>query len=266
MSLSQSIFRRLGVAIVASTAATASFAVQASAADKVMVILDASLSMNQVLDNRRTQSDTRFEAATNALRGAWRDMAANATEVGLIMLGHKFPTSCGHVETLIRPEAATRGGFRRATRNLAPLGKAPLGLAMRQAAYEMAFDSASSDVIVITDGRGICNPGSSSSSADKIAKIYSDASRGEGHSFTVHVLHVGGGRVNRSMLRSLASDTGGRYRSVETQSDLKAELDDMLRLTSNTTTTFPTPPAKMPKILSDGTIVLSPGTYTIQVN
>ena len=182
----------------------------------VLLILDASGSMNA----RMPEGRTRFEAA----RAAIGDMLAKLPDrvrVGLRVYGHQSKTAAKNCEDteLVVP-------FGGATQNRAPMlarlgdlqaqGYTPITLSLQRAAEDIAKEpTAERMVVLVSDGRETCN-------ADPcaVAKALAAANA----KLVVHTVGLGVDAAARTQLQCIASVARGTYFDATTSGELLQRL------------------------------------------
>ncbi len=137
-------------------------------------------------------------------------------ELGLITYGHRRKGDCGDIEMLVPPGAGTRDAISSAIKSLDPKGKTPLSAAVIQAADVLRIEENASTVILVSDGRETCD-------LDPCA-VGSEL-EDRGIDFTTHVIGFDVGEENdREQLRCLAENTGGKFLTASTASELTQAL------------------------------------------
>lgn len=122
----------------------------AKAADRAIVILDASGSMWAQIDGR-----PKLEIARKSLRTALQSVPADA-EIGFMAYGHREKGSCQDIELIVPPQAGSASAIVQAADSMKFLGKTPLTDAVRSAAEALKYTEDKARVILITDGLETC--------------------------------------------------------------------------------------------------------------
>ena len=122
----------------------------AKAADRAIVILDASGSMWAQIDGR-----PKLEIARKSLRTALQSVPADA-EIGFMAYGHREKGSCQDIELIVPPQAGAASAIVQAADSMKFLGKTPLTDAVRSAAEALKYTEDKARVILITDGLETC--------------------------------------------------------------------------------------------------------------
>lgn len=120
----------------------------------ILIIFDASLSMNEKLEHQ----DQKIDAAKKVLETALSRIPPDV-KVGLRVFGHTaFPDSCHASALLVPPGVGNRGSIIKRIRRIIPTGMTPLTFALQQAAENDLRDiEGRKTIILITDGNDTCN-------------------------------------------------------------------------------------------------------------
>ena len=171
-------------------------AVAAHAAERAIIVLDASGSMWGQIDGK-----TKLEIARQTLKNVLQTVPADM-ELGLMAYGHRTKGSCSDIELVVPPAAGTASAISAAADQMKFLGKTPLSAAVKKAAEDLKYTEEKSTVILITDGIETCN-------ADPCAlgKELEQA----GVDFTAHVIGFGLTEEEGKQVACLAENTGGKY-------------------------------------------------------
>ena len=149
-------------------------------ADKAMLVLDASGSMNAQIGGK-----TKLQIAREVVDGLVEGWP-QATELGMIAYGHREKDNCGDIQTLVKPASDAWPAIKAAVGDIAAKGKTPITEAVRAAAKELGSEEGKATVILVSDGLETCNADPCAAAAE-LEK--------SGVDFTVHV--VGFGKFNR---------------------------------------------------------------------
>lgn len=210
-------------------AAALALAMPAVAAEKTIIVLDASGSMWAQVDGK-----SRIDIARETLRDVLKGVPPGL-ELGFMAYGHREKGNCGDIELLVEPGAGTSQAILDAADAITPKGKTPLSAAVRLAAEDLQYTEEKARVILITDGLETCN-------VDPCALGKELESKGV--DFTADVVGFGLSAEEGKQVACLAENTGGRYFSA---SDA-ASLVKALTTTVAETVTAPEPkPAPAPK-------------------
>lgn len=184
----------------------------ASAAEKTIIILDASGSMWGKIDGK-----PKLEIARQTLRSVLQSVPAD-TELGLIAYGHREKGSCADIEMVVAPAKNTAAAINSAVGKMKFLGRTPLSAAVKRAAEELRTSEDKANVILITDGLETCK-------ADPCAVAAELKKSAIG--LTVHVVGFGLSDAEGKQVACVAENTGGKYFPA---SDAKG-LEDALKRT-----------------------------------
>lgn len=178
--------------------ALATLATPALAAERAIIVLDASGSMWGQIDG-----EAKMSIARRTLEQVMGKVPASL-ELGLIAYGHREKGSCADIELVVPagPSATTGPEITAAARALVPKGKTPLSAAVQQAAEALHYTEDKATVILITDGIETCG-------ADPCA--LGTALKEAGVDLKVHVVGFGLSKAEGKQVACLAENTGGRY-------------------------------------------------------
>ncbi len=193
--------------ILAAAVTCTSYAIgsQAAAAERTIIVLDASGSMWGQISGK-----TKIEIARETLDTVLQSVPADR-ELGLIAYGHRQKGKCDDIELLIPAAAGTGAAIASAANGLKPKGKTPLSASVKQAAEALRYTEDKATVILITDGLETCN-------ADPCA--LGSELESTGVDFTAHVVGFGLSEEDGRKLACLAENTGGKYFQAENAADL----------------------------------------------
>ncbi|MEW6629829.1 MAG: VWA domain-containing protein [Pseudomonadota bacterium] len=198
------------------------------AANKVIVILDASGSMWAQIDGK-----PKLEIARQSLRNVLQSVPAD-DQIGFMAYGHRTKGSCDDIELIVPPQAGSAGAISAAADSLKFQGKTPLTAAVKQAAEALKYTEDKATVVLITDGLESCGGDPCALGKELKAK---------GVDFTADVVGFGLSADEGRQIACLAENTGGKYIQV---SDEKA-LGEALVETVAAPTPAPAPaPAPQP--------------------
>ena len=197
---------RLFAGLVAVTA----LAVPALAADKAMIILDASGSMWAQINGV-----SRIEMARDSLKQVLAGVPSDL-ELGFMAYGHRSKGDCNDIETLVEPAAGTADSIVGAAMALNPKGKTPLSAAVKRAAEQLKYTENKATVVLITDGIETCD-------ADPCALATELAK--DGVDFKVNVVGFGLSQADGAKVKCLADNTHGTYFSADDADGLKNAID-----------------------------------------
>jgi len=200
--------RRLTLAIALSFAATT-----ASAAENVILVLDASGSMwGQI------SGTSKIEIAREAVASLVTDWNAD-DPLGLVAYGHRRKGDCNDIETLLPLGPLDPARFLATVNGLNPKGMTPLSAAVVQAADALKIHEQKATVILVSDGEETCNLDPCAVGRELEAK---------GVDFTAHVIGFDvPNPAHQAQLRCLAENTGGRYLNARDARSLRAALSTL---------------------------------------
>lgn len=230
------------IRVVAPLLLTAFIASTASAADRAIIVLDASGSMWGQIDGK-----PKLEIARQTLKNVLKTVPADM-ELGLMAYGHREKGSCSDIELVVPPAPGTASAITAAADKMKFLGKTPLSAAVKQAAEDLKYTEEKSTVILITDGLETCN-------ADPCA--LGKELEQSGVDFTAHVVGFGLTAEEGKKVACLAENTGGKY----IQAGNETALEDALKVVVTQPEPEPTPPPEpaAPEFNFMPSAVLSPG-------
>ncbi len=182
-----------------------------TAADKAMIVLDASGSMWGQIDGEAKISIAR-RVLKDVLGGSDADLA-----LGLMAYGHRQKGQCSDIEVVLAPKAGNGAAIAAAATKLNPLGKTPLSASVQQAAELLKYTEEKATVILVTDGIETCK-------ADPCA--LGEALETAGIDFTAHVVGFGLSAVEGQQVACLAQATGGLYVQADDADALSEALTD----------------------------------------
>lgn len=210
-------------------------AATAHAADRAIIVLDASGSMWGQIGGK-----PKLEIARQTLRKVLQTVPSDM-ELGLMAYGHREKGSCEDIELVVPPAAGTANAITSAADGMKFLGKTPLSAAVKQAAEDLKYTEDKATVILITDGLETCN-------ADPCA--LGKELEQSGIDFTAHVVGFGLTAEEGKKVACLAENTGGKY----IQASDEAALEEALKVTvapppaPPTPEPQPTPPPERAKV------------------
>lgn len=181
----------------------------AAAAERAIIVLDASGSMWGQIDGR-----TKIEIARETLATVLTSVPP-ATELGLMVYGHREKGSCADIELAVPPAAGSAGAITAFVGAVNPKGKTPLSAAVRQAAEALRYAEDKATVILLTDGLETCDADPCALGAEL---------ENAGVDLTVHVVGFGLSAEEGKQVACLAENTGGRYLAAGDADQLKDAL------------------------------------------
>ncbi|NYT62588.1 VWA domain-containing protein [Alcaligenaceae bacterium] len=199
----------------AAFATAIAFSATAVAAERAMIIFDASGSMWGQIDGK-----PKHEIARQALRDVLGSVSPS-TELGLMAYGHREKGNCNDIEVLVAPAANSKDAIIRAADKLKFLGKTPLSAAVAQAAEALRYTEDKATVILITDGEETCQADPCALGAELKSK---------GVDFTAHVVGFDLTQQEGEQVACLASSTGGQYIKADDAEQLKKAMSNMVQI------------------------------------
>jgi Ca-activated chloride channel family protein len=182
----------------------------------VMVVLDASGSMNQA-----DAPGPRIDAAKRAV-GELVAALPDDARVGLTAYGTGTGSSaaekargCKDIKQLVPVERVDRAAFGRAVAGLRASGYTPIGESLRVAARGLPAEGPRS-IVLVSDGEDTCAPPPPCDVAKQLKKA--------GIDLVMHTIGFKVGAAARAQLACIASATGGSYREAASGAALGAEL------------------------------------------
>lgn len=186
-----------------------SLTASAQAADRAIIVLDASGSMWGQIDGK-----PKLEIARETLKTVLQTIPQDL-ELGLMAYGHREKGSCEDIELVVPPASGTAGTIAGAADTMKFLGKTPLSAAVKKAAEDLKYTEDKATVILITDGLETCN-------ADPCA--VGNELEQSGVDFTAHVVGFGLTAEEGRQVACLAENTGGKYIQASDAGQLKDAL------------------------------------------
>ncbi|TIQ38077.1 MAG: VWA domain-containing protein [Mesorhizobium sp.] len=179
------------------------------AANKVIIILDASGSMWAQIDGK-----PKLEIARESLRTVLQSVPAD-DEIGFMAYGHRTKGSCEDIELIVPPQAGSASAISAAADSMKFLGKTPLTAAVKQAAEALRYTEDKATVVLITDGLETC--GGDPCALGKELKE-------TGVDFTADVVGFGLTADEGKQIACLAENTGGKYIQASDEKALQQAL------------------------------------------
>jgi Ca-activated chloride channel family protein len=179
------------------------------AANKVIIILDASGSMWAQIDGK-----PKLEIARESLRTVLQSVPTD-DEIGLMAYGHREKGSCDDIQLIVPPQAGSASAISAAADSLKFLGKTPLTAAVKQAAEALKYTEDKATVVLITDGLETCG-------GDPCA--LGKELEASGVDFTADVVGFGLTADEGKQIACLADNTGGKYIQASDEKALQEAL------------------------------------------
>ncbi|ESY66241.1 MULTISPECIES: VWA domain-containing protein [Mesorhizobium] len=202
------------------------------AANKVIIILDASGSMWAQIDGK-----PKLEIARESLRTVLQSVPAD-DEIGFLAYGHREKGSCDDIQLIVPPQAGSASAITDAADSLKFLGKTPLTAAVKQAAEALKYTEDKATVVLITDGLETCG-------GDPCA--LGKELEASGVDFTADVVGFGLTADEGKQIACLADNTGGKYIQASDEKALQEALAETVAAPSPAPAPEPAPtPAPEP--------------------
>ncbi|TJV04613.1 MAG: VWA domain-containing protein [Mesorhizobium sp.] len=179
------------------------------AANKIIIILDASGSMWAQIDGK-----PKLEIARESLRTVLQSVPAD-DEIGFMAYGHREKGSCDDIQLIVPPQAGSASAITDAADSLKFLGKTPLTAAVKQAAEALKYTEDKATVVLITDGLETCG-------GDPCA--LGKELEASGVDFTADVVGFGLTADEGKQIACLADNTGGKYIQASDEKALQEAL------------------------------------------
>ncbi|MBZ9737263.1 VWA domain-containing protein [Mesorhizobium sp. CA18] len=196
------------------------------AANKVIIILDASGSMWAQIDGK-----PKLEIARESLRTVLQSVPAD-DEIGFMAYGHRTKGSCDDIELIVPPQAGSASAISSAADSMKFLGKTPLTAAVKQAAEALKYTEDKATVVLITDGLETC--GGDPCALGKELKE-------SGVDFTADVVGFGLTADEGKQIACLAENTGGKYIQASDEKALQEALVETVAAPAPAPTPAPEP-------------------------
>jgi Ca-activated chloride channel homolog len=178
------------------TAAFTALAATSAAAERVILVLDASGSMAGKINGVR-----KIDIAKDAVESLLRTIP-RGTEIGLMAYGHRRKDDCSDIQMIAPISKPDRRAMMTAVDELRPIGKTPLGQSVMQAAKKLNYTEEKATVILVSDGKENCGVDPCQLGREL---------KKQGINFRAHVIGFNLRRGQDAGLRCLAANTGGIY-------------------------------------------------------
>ena len=190
-------------------------------ATNTIIVFDASGSMwGQI------EGVSKIEIAREAFANVKDSWQASNGNIGLIAYGHNRKGDCADIELLVDPNGGSIAAVGNAIKKLKPKGKTPLSDAVRMAAEQLHYQEEKATVILFSDGIETCRADPCALSAELAI---------DGINFTAHVIGFGIAKAkDKAQLQCIADNSGGQYFDANNADDLRAALNNVAGLESET--------------------------------
>ena len=219
----------------------------------VMIVLDASGSMNQ-----DDAPGPRIDAAKQAVNQLIDGLPAS-TQVGLQVYGTgtgstdaEKAAGCADIKTLAPVAQLDAAGLKSQVSSVVASGYTPIGNALRAAADALPVEGPRS-IVLVSDGEDTCAPPAPCDVARELKQ--------HGIDLTVHTVGFKVDPVAREQLSCIAESTGGTYSDADTSAELSEALAVKVdyAITGYTLTGTPVVGDDQPSLQAP---LLTPGQYT----
>ena len=220
------------VAVAVSLLAGAAQAQTCNTADRsVLLILDASGSMNAKLPN----GETRIAVAQRAIKGVAGFVPPQA-QLSLRMYGAQSPSSrknCQdtHLAVPFGPAAASSASITAAVDSAKAQGYTPIAYSLEQAANDFPADAKERVIVMVSDGKETCR-------GDPVVAARAFAGKG----ITIHTVGFIVDTAARGQLQAIAQATGGTYFDAPVGPELPDTLKSALNACKKTVVKMPPKP------------------------
>jgi Mg-chelatase subunit ChlD len=184
--------------------------------EKAFIVFDASGSMWGKLHGK-----TKIEIARKTVKKIIKEWQPS-NQLGLIVYGHRTKGDCKDIEILIPLGPINQKKIETAIDGINPKGKTPLTQAVKIAAEKLKYNKQKATVIVVSDGKESCGLDPCGMATEL---------ENSGVNFTAHVIGFDITENERSQLRCLAENTGGRFYSADNASELLAAMHQAMDVT-----------------------------------
>ncbi len=209
------------------------------AEENIVIVLDASGSMAG-----RIGGKPKIDIARQAIEDVLATIRPD-TRLGFVAYGHRRKGDCTDIETIYQVGQPDALAIRRAMGRLRPLGKTPLGAAVRRAAEALRYKESRATVILVSDGQENCGVDPCALGRELEA---------QGVDFTAHVIGFDVRRGEEAGLQCLARATGGRYVAAVDAKTLQKALTQTVKV-AEAAKPAP-PPVKAPKVAAIAGLVV----------
>ena len=230
-------FGAVFLALGSPISAVAADATDPAAAERAILVLDASGSMWGEIDGAH-----KITIAREVIDGLLQDWDPNV-HLGVTAYGHREKGDCSDIEVLAPLGPVNKSGIMTAIEGLNPKGKTPLTDAVRQAAEELRYTEERATVILVSDGKETCDADPCTAAAELEAI---------GIDFTVHVVGFDLDAEEKAQLQCVADGTGGQFLNAENSSELHEAMAATVELVAE-----PAPKLKrVVKVASTGAVTV----------
>ena len=219
------------LAMLAGAMVHTTFASTARAQERIIIILDSSGSMVGRISGQR-----KIDIARSAVRSLIGKMQPDI-KLGFVAYGHRRKGDCADIETIYEIGNLDVGRISRAMDKLKPIGKTPLGAAVRLAAEKLRYTEEKATVILVSDGKENCGVDPCALGRDLKAK---------GIDFRTHVVGFNIKKSEEAGLKCLATTTGGLYVKAKDAGSLEKAMQRTVKAAAQSQQRTLPPPVKVP--------------------
>ena len=218
--MGQSLRGFVGLVLVLGVLTVPPVSAQEGGGDAVLLILDASGSMNRVDDNGVVLIEGAQEALTRLV-----GVLPPGAQVGLRVYGHRVPNTdkangCRDTELIVPVGPLDPSTMTDAINSFGAKGFTPIGLSLQEAANDLGGRHGT--IVLVSDGEDTCGTPDPCQVARELAVRGIDVS--------VHAVgfFLGNDDAARAQLQCIADETGGTFREVTSIEPLAAELGSLV--------------------------------------
>jgi hypothetical protein len=208
----------LGSVVVPATLATGPAAADTTPSTAMVLVLDASGSMNEADGH----GSTKMKAAKAAMKTIIGQLPPDVL-VGLRVYGHRVPSSqkaksCQDTQLIAPVVALNKSALTKAVDRFAAKGETPIGLSLQKAAADLPKGSNGS-IVLVSDGEDSCAPPEPCAVAKQL--------KASGVNLTVNTVGLKVDAKAKAQLTCIASSTGGTYTDVKDTARLASSLNQV---------------------------------------
>ena len=194
------------------------------AADKTVLVLDASRSMWGTIAKK-----PKYMMVHDAFARAIGSRPARPG-IGLVSYGNHSPSSCTDINAAIAPGGSDHPRFLSTIKDIKPWGLTPIAGSLRRAAETFGDSTDRRSIILITDGTENCR-GDPCAVAASLKK--------QSPSLAINVVALSVPEAAHKHLSCIAENTGGLFRTAGTQSELDIAVGTMIDFKPGSATEIP---------------------------
>jgi hypothetical protein len=216
--------------MLAGVAGAPSASADTAAAPSMVLVLDASGSMNEPDGH----GSTKIEAAKAALRTIVGQLPSDL-QVGLEVYGHRVPSqpdhakACQDVQLIAPVTSLNKPALTAAVNSFVAKGETPIGLALQKAAGALPAGTAGS-IVLVSDGQDSCAPPEPCAVAKQL--------KSSGVQLTVDTVGLKVNAQAKTQLSCISNATGGTYTDVQDTAKLADTLSQVAATRDRRTATL----------------------------